>query len=208
MRKKFQSEFFNSTDLNFSDEPGLHDRSGHKADYPYIFEFQEADIEILRNAFLTGRSNTVEEKHQNGILRKDGFVEDVSAPLRQDGRTSFDSIVQPRAISSFIKGTSGNLDEHSGVDESCIRQMQHLSAFDSSKENPESVFHGLRQGEHLNSPNGNSSFHTIGFPSPQPNLPLWDTAEDFSATPLPVILKQGETTQDANKMLTERGDGQ
>lgn len=207
MRKKFRSDFFNSNDLNFLDEPGLHGRSGHGADYQGNLEFQDAEIEILRNAFLTGCANTVEEKHPNGILRKDGFAEDLSVSLRQGGRTSFGTVIQTGAISSFMEGNSGDLDEHPGVDESRVRQMQQLSVFDSSKENPGSVFHGLRQGEHLSSPNGNSSFHTIGFPSPQPNLPLWETAEDFSATSLPVILKQADTTLDANKMLTDGGNG-
>lgn len=203
MRKKFRSDFFNSNDLNFLDEPGLHGRSGHGADYQDNLKFHDAEIEILRSAFLTGCSNSVEEKHQNGILRKDGFAEGLSVPLRQGGRTSFDSVMRPGAISSFMEGTSGGLDEHSGVDESHIRQLQQLSVFDSSKEHPGSVFHGLRQGEHLSSPNGNSSFHTIGFPSPQPNLPLWETAEDFSATSLPVILKQADTPLDASKILTD-----
>lgn len=205
MRKKFRSDFFNSNDLNFLDEPGLHGRGGHGADYQGNLEFQDAEIEILRSALLTGCANTVEEKHPNGILRKDGFAEDLSASLRQGGRT-FSTIIQPGAISSFMEGTSGDLDEHPGVDESRVQQMQQLSVFDSSKENPESVFHGLRQGEHLSSPNGNSSFHTIGFPSPQPNLPLWETTEDFSATSLPVILKQ-DTNLDANKMLADGRNG-
>lgn len=211
MRKKFRREFFNSTDLSFLDEPGLQDRGGHGADFHDNFELQEGDIEILRSAFLSGCSNAVEEKPPNGILRKDGFAEGLSDPLRQDDRTSFDSIMQPRAISSFIKGTSVNFDEHPGANESGLQQgleMQHLSVFDSTKDNSQNVFHGLRQGDHLNSPNSNSSFHTIGFPSPQPNLPLWETVEDFSATPLPVILKQGDTTQDAEEMLRGDGDAQ
>lgn len=204
MRKKFRSDFFNSNDLNFLDEPGLPGRSGHGADYQGNLEFQDAEIEILRSAFLTGCANTVEEKHPNGILRKDGFAEDLSVSLQQGGRTSFGTVMQPGAISSFMEGTSGDLDEHPSVAESRVRHLQQLSVFDSSKENPGSVFHGLRQGEHLSSPNGNSSFHTIGFPSPQPNLPLWETAEDFSATSL---LKQADAALDANKMLTDGGNG-
>ncbi|KAK4368102.1 hypothetical protein RND71_011894 [Anisodus tanguticus] len=72
MRKKFQNEFFNSTDLGFLDEPNLHDCNGHGTDFRQHvridaqardgncmlgncisddLELQESDLDILRNAF-------------------------------------------------------------------------------------------------------------------------------------------------------------
>ncbi|KAK4346899.1 hypothetical protein RND71_033238 [Anisodus tanguticus] len=72
MRKKFRSEFFNSTDLGFLDEPNLSDCNGHGTDFRQHvkidaqahdgnsmlgncisddLELQESDLDILRNAF-------------------------------------------------------------------------------------------------------------------------------------------------------------
>ncbi|KAL3345992.1 hypothetical protein AABB24_024777 [Solanum stoloniferum] len=72
MRKKFRSEFFNSTDLGFLDEPNLHDCNGHGTDFRQDVRIeaqardgncmlgdcisddlglQESDLDILRNAF-------------------------------------------------------------------------------------------------------------------------------------------------------------
>lgn len=72
MRKKFRSEFFNSTDLAFLDEPNLHDCNGHGTNFRQHvridaqardgncmlancisddLELQELDLDILRNAF-------------------------------------------------------------------------------------------------------------------------------------------------------------
>lgn len=72
MRKKFRSEFFNSTDLGFLDEPNLHDCNGHGTDFRQHVRIdaqardgncmlgdcisddlglQESDLDILRNAF-------------------------------------------------------------------------------------------------------------------------------------------------------------
>lgn len=72
MRKKFRSEFFNSTDLGFLDEPNLHECNGHGTDFRQHVRIdaqsrdgncmlgncisddlglQESDLDILRNAF-------------------------------------------------------------------------------------------------------------------------------------------------------------
>ncbi|KAM3363061.1 putative protein isoform X1 [Capsicum galapagoense] len=72
MRKKFRSEFFNSTGIGFLDEPSLHDCNGHGTDFRQHVRidaqahdgncmlencisddlgFQESDLDILRNAF-------------------------------------------------------------------------------------------------------------------------------------------------------------
>ncbi|XP_059293108.1 uncharacterized protein LOC132046486 [Lycium ferocissimum] len=67
MRKKFRSEFFNSTDIGFLDEPNLHDCNGHGTDFRQHVRIdaqardgncisddlglQESDLDILRNAF-------------------------------------------------------------------------------------------------------------------------------------------------------------
>lgn len=72
MRKKFRSEFFNSTDLGFLDEPNLHDCNGHGTDFRQDVRIeaqardgncmlgdcisndlglQESDLDILRHAF-------------------------------------------------------------------------------------------------------------------------------------------------------------
>lgn len=254
MRKKFRSEFFNPTDLGFLDEPNLHESSGNVSDFRQFvrdpqdsncvlgnsiqnhFEFQEAEIEILRSAFakptgnnsvnsgavsthtsyLTGCSNTLESKQPNGMFRTYGFSEDVSTPLRQDG-TPFEANVKPRVMSSFIQDSSVNFGERSGIQEPGLPQipsdskllesleMQQLSAFDSRKENPRNVLRGSRQECDVNAPAGNSSFHTVGFSAADPNLSLWEPVQDFSATPLPVSLKQHEATQGAEKMLTDDG---
>ncbi|CDP01942.1 unnamed protein product [Coffea canephora] len=200
------------------------------------FELQESDIEILRSVFakptgnasvtsgavstrtsyLTGCSNTLEDKQPNGLFRTYGFPEDVSTPLRQDG-TPFEANVKSRVMSSFIQNSSVNIGECSGIQEPGLPEipsnskllesleMQQLSAFDSRKENPRNVLRGSRQECNMNAPAGNSSFHTIGFSAADPNLSLWEPVQDFSASPLPVSLKQGDATQDAEKMLTDDG---
>ncbi|KAL3525324.1 hypothetical protein ACH5RR_013696 [Cinchona calisaya] len=251
MRKKFRSEFFNPTDLGFLDGPNLHESSGHVDHFHGFdgdlqdsnrvlgssiqnrFEFQEAEIEVLRGAFskptgtasvtsgavrthtyLTGCSNTLEDKQSSRMLRTCGFTEDVSIPLRQDG-TPFEPNVKPSIMSSSMEASSVNFGEHLGFREPGLPQMpsdrkvleslemQQLSVFDSRKENLQNVLRGSRQQCDLNSSGGNSTFHTIGFSSADPNLSLWEPVEDFSATPVPVSLKQGDATQGTEKMLTD-----
>ncbi|CAN4078803.1 unnamed protein product [Withania somnifera] len=67
MRKKFRSEFFNSTGLGFPDEPNLHDCNGHGTDFRQHvridaqaregncisddLDLEDIDLDILRNVF-------------------------------------------------------------------------------------------------------------------------------------------------------------
>lgn len=120
MRKKIRNEIFNSSDLGFMDEPNLHDFSGHGADFQQHathdavsqdrsvlrdcisdnLGFQEAELNILRNAFpealgeiaptssiayQTGCTNTADDNQVNDVLRKNGFSEGFSASLQERG---------------------------------------------------------------------------------------------------------------------------
>ncbi|VFQ75481.1 unnamed protein product [Cuscuta campestris] len=120
LQKKIRNDFFNSTDLCFLEGPTLHDFNGHGVDFQQHahenvshdrsvlgncisdnLRFQEAELDILRNAFPealgeiaatssiaypTGCTNTAGDSQVTEVLRNTGFSEGFSASLQ--GRAS------------------------------------------------------------------------------------------------------------------------
>ncbi|CAH9105747.1 unnamed protein product [Cuscuta europaea] len=108
LRKKFRNDFFNSTDLCFLEGPSLQDFSGHE-NVPHDrnvlgncisdnLRFQEAELDILRNAFpealaeiastsciayQTGCSNTAGDNQVTEASRNIVFSEGFSASLKE-----------------------------------------------------------------------------------------------------------------------------
>ncbi|KAJ9703628.1 hypothetical protein PVL29_005092 [Vitis rotundifolia] len=83
-------------------------------------------------------------------------------------------------------------------------ERKPLSTLDSLNTNLGNVGSEFGGGQHCESPvsDGSASLHQMGFPSPLPRVPLWQTIEDISAPVMSINVNLGDRTVSAEETLT------
>ncbi|KAI3669522.1 hypothetical protein L6452_40758 [Arctium lappa] len=171
-----------------------------------------AVVDKSADAFHTeGCCNSVENDYMNGSMREDGsykLIEDVCPLLRNDMMGSFDPGIEPKNDTHIHKGESDNFVKCMDSEELLSSQTlligktfeadveaKLMSTYGSMNESNQIICSGFGKKQHFSSPgsDGSASFHSMGFSSPLPRMPLWRTMEDVSAPDMPVDENNAES---------------
>ncbi|KAA8547452.1 hypothetical protein F0562_003684 [Nyssa sinensis] len=180
-------------------------------------------VDNTGDAFHTGCPDSLEGNHGNRIGTNDslfGFPEDVSPlsvkeSLRDDGRESFHPNNVQKDIRHTLEDNLVDFGRCSGIEEMGPSQplpdrklfetddpKTKPSSINSMNDNLQNICSGFGGRQHFNSSDsdGNTSFHTMGFASPLPGMPLWRTMEDISAPAMPVNVNLVDKNQGAEEI--------
>ncbi|XP_052196719.1 uncharacterized protein LOC127804046 isoform X2 [Diospyros lotus] len=167
-------------------------------------------IADVGNAFRSEDQDSLAANQISTIARNNclhGFPEDVSSlsvqgSLRNEGNKSFEQTHEIKDIPHNVEDNQVDFGKSSGVEEmdtsrslSCTKLLETdgseakpLSTFDSSNSKLEDDCSEIGAKQHFGclTADCSDSFHTMGFSSPLPSMPLWKTMEDISAPCMPI----------------------
>ncbi|CAN4083367.1 unnamed protein product [Withania somnifera] len=181
MRKKFRSEFFNSTELGQHLRIDAQARDGNCMVGNCISDdltLRESYLDILRSAspeelgdvpvtsanansriaYNSTCSISVEDNSPDAILRESRFLKELSTSLREDGRNSFQPDMEDIEIPDALKDNSIDFEKCSAVKRPRLSQFSpERKIFRSSEGKQLSTFHS-RSDNHQNICSGPCGF--------------------------------------------------
>lgn len=173
----------------------------------------------VTKTFHTGVPNSSEDNHSDGVMRKDSFrgvCQDTSSfsvkkTEKNDGGSSFEQKNAYKIISHSPGDNLVDTGKCSVVEELGPSQAlpvtnlfktdnleeKSFSTFDSVSNDLGNICTGFRGSQRFDSPvsDGSASFHSLGFSSPLPRMPLWKMTEDISAPAMPINVNLGDEGQ-------------